>query len=169
MGSEAHTQPEGSSQVGLIPRFISSFFERMEQKKKETGTLPTNDHSAGPILLDYTMYASFLEVYGEDVYDLLDSQRTSLPLREDATGGVVIAGLNTRAISNPSEALQVLHEGTNNRTTAATLMNLTSSRSHAVFTVHLSQVLRHQEKIQTLLTSHHPRSLHLLIWQVVSA
>eukprot|EP00934_Nitzschia_sp_Nitz4_P002427 Nitzschia sp. Nitz4//scaffold4_size323378//238111//243273//NITZ4_000694-RA/size323378-processed-gene-0.302-mRNA-1//1//CDS//3329553501//2422//frame0 len=140
MGSESHTQPEGSMQVGLIPRFIAGFFERM-QKKKELSDLEGSNPD-GSMLLDYSMEASFLEVYGEDVFDLLKSHRSSLPLREDAAGGVVIAGLATRPITNPTEALHVLHEGTNNRTTAATLMNLTSSRSHAVFTVTLTQVSR---------------------------
>jgi kinesin family protein 4/21/27 len=81
-------------------------------------------------------------VYGEDVYDLLDANRNSLPLREDSEKGIVVVGLTSRPISGTTEALQVLHEGTMNRTTAATLMNLTSSRSHAVFTIHLSQVTR---------------------------
>jgi kinesin family protein 4/21/27 len=109
------------------------------QRKREVSD-KGDDNS--PVLLDYNMRASFLEVYGEDVFDLLDADRRSLPLREDSDGGVVIAGLTSRPISNPAEALQVLHEGTMNRTTAATLMNLTSSRSHAVFTIHLTQVVR---------------------------
>ena len=138
MGSEAHIQPETSSHMGLIPRFITEFFQQIKQKKE------SSDKALGgsPTLLDYSVSASFLEVYGEDVFDLLDADRKSLPLREDSAGGVVIAGLTRRPVSNPTEILQVLHEGTMNRTTAATLMNLTSSRSHAVFTIHLTQVIR---------------------------
>ena len=137
MGSEAHTEPENSDHIGLIPRFMTDFFEYLKRKKE------TSDEGKGDqVLLDYQLSASFLEVYGEDVFDLLDEERKSLPLREDSHGGVVVAGLTSRPISNASEALQVLHEGTMNRTTAATLMNLTSSRSHAVFTIHLSQITR---------------------------
>lgn len=164
MGSEAHTQPEGSPQVGLIPRFISDFFEKMQERKQasdETAKAEENhtDHSplsnvpTPPVLLDYHMKASFLEVYGEDVYDLLDSERKSLPLREDSTGGVVVSGLTDISISDSKEALNVLHEGTNNRTTAATLMNLTSSRSHAVFTIHLTQRTRAQDQVDVVSTS----------------
>lgn len=163
MGSEAHTQPEGSPQVGLIPRFISDFFRRMQIKKQTSDESSKEDGSSGKsstvamsttsILLDYHMKASFLEVYGEDVYDLLDSERKSLPLREDSAGGVVIAGLKSTNISNTAEALHVLHEGTNNRTTAATLMNLTSSRSHAVFTIYLTQRLRGQDQVDVTSTS----------------
>lgn len=138
MGSEAHVHPETSTHVGLIPRFISEIFHQMQQKKASSDKTGVTS----PPLLDYNLSASFLEVYGEDVYDLLDEDRRSLPLREDSVGGVVITGLKHRSVSNPSDTLDVLHEGTMNRTTAATLMNLTSSRSHAVFTIYLSQVIR---------------------------
>jgi kinesin family protein 4/21/27 len=138
MGSEAHIEPEESSQAGLIPRFITDFFLEMQRKKAASD----KGIEGSQVLLDYHLKASFLEVYGEDVYDLLDANRSSLPLREDSKGGIVVVGLKNRSISNTAEALQVLHEGTMNRTTAATLMNHTSSRSHAVFTIHLSQVTR---------------------------
>lgn len=138
MGSEAHIEPETSSQAGLIPRFITDFFLLMQQKKDASD----RGGDAGQVLLEYHLTASFLEVYGEDVFDLLDSNRRSLPLREDSDGGIVVVGLTSRPISSTTEALQVLHEGTMNRTTAATLMNLTSSRSHAVFTIDISQVMR---------------------------
>ncbi len=138
MGSEAHIEPESSTQAGLIPRFITDFFLLMQQKKEASDL----GDGVGQFLLEYHLTASFLEVYGEDVFDLLDSNRRSLPLREDSDGGIVVVGLTSRPISNTSEALHVLHEGTMNRTTAATLMNLTSSRSHAVFTIDLSQVMR---------------------------
>lgn len=163
MGSEAHTQPEGSPQVGLIPRFISDFFRKMQVKKQasddasnvddNSGDSPVSDAPSPPALLEYSMKASFLEVYGEDVFDLLDSERKSLPLREDSAGGVVIAGLTSSTISSPAEALHVLHEGTNNRTTAATLMNLTSSRSHAVFTIYLTQKTRSHDQVDAVSTS----------------
>ena len=137
MGSEAHSDPEVPSHAGLIPRFLSDIFEQL-QAMNETA----HRHELGQGLINYKLSASFLEVYGEDVHDLLDRDRKSLPLREDSTGGIVIAGLTNRPVSNASEALEVLHEGTTNRTTAATLMNLTSSRSHAVFTIHLTQTTR---------------------------
>lgn len=133
MGSEVHNS-EG--EAGLIPRFMASIFESLAKKKEGAAV------SEGPVLVDFTAQASFLEVYGEDVHDLLDPDRKALPLREDAKGGVVVAGLTNRTISSAQEALDVLDQGTLNRTTAATLMNLTSSRSHAVFTIYLTQTMR---------------------------
>lgn len=120
MGSEAHTELEMTENTGLIPRFMNDLFVNLQTP-------------------NYQLEASFLEVYGEDVHDLLDPARPSLPLREDANGGVICAGLKQYKVTSATEALKVLHEGTLNRTTAATLMNLTSSRSHAVFSVTLTQ------------------------------
>ena len=128
MGSEAHADRDISENTGLIPRFMSDLFAGLEQKKEKSG------------LKSYHLEASFLEVYGEDVHDLLDAARPALPLREDSNGGVICAGLTQRRVKTASQALDVLHDGTMNRTTAATLMNLTSSRSHAVFTVTLTQM-----------------------------
>ena len=68
------------------------------------------------------MSASFLEIYGEDVYDLLDGsadaaggRRASLPIREDAAQGVVVSGLKQVPVASRGEALQVLRKGTMNR------------------------------------------------------
>ena len=148
MGSEAHSENSTVlAQPGLIPRFMQDMFQSLKGKKD------ASDDQKGPILLDYTVYASFLEVYGEDVHDLTDKDRTTLPLREDSQGGVVVSGLKSQPVSTVEEALTVLHIGTLNRTTAATLMNLTSSRSHAVFTVHLTQTTRGRGDIDVKTTS----------------
>lgn len=153
MGSEAHSELELSHQTGLIPRFMNQLFEHLQRKKQASddataATATAADDStcsnSSSSLVEYNLQASFLEVYGEDIHDLLDhtnnTSRPSLPLREDAAGGICITGLTSRTVKDGAQALKVLHEGTLNRTTAATLMNLTSSRSHAVFTVTLQQV-----------------------------
>ena len=135
MGSEAHEDMEISPQTGIIPRFMRDLFANLETRKEAS----SSSESSGHILVDYKLTASFLEVYGEDVHDLLVPSRPCVPVREDGNGGVVCAGLTEFPISTADDALHVLHEGTMHRTTAATLMNLTSSRSHAVFTVTLTQ------------------------------
>lgn len=127
MGSEAHSEIEINDSTGLIPRFMNGLYEGLEQR------------CVSSALCGYKIEASFLEVYGEDVHDLLMESRPSLPLREGANGGIVCPGLTMRNVKTAEQALEVLHEGTKNRTTAATLMNLTSSRSHAVFTITLTQ------------------------------
>jgi hypothetical protein len=141
MGSEVHNSEGIAADAGLIPRFMTSIFQLLAQRKESALTNHSNDVQG---LRDFQVQASFLEVYGEDVHDLLDRDRKTLPLRDDAKGGVVVTGLTSRVISSADEALDVLNQGTLNRTTAATLMNLTSSRSHAIFTIYLTQTIRSQ-------------------------
>lgn len=133
MGSEAHSEMEINDGTGLIPRFMNGLFSGLEERRTSNA------------ITGFKIEASFLEVYGEDVHDLLVESRPSLPLREDSNGGIVCPGLTMRVVKTAEDALEVLHEGTKNRTTAATLMNLTSSRSHAVFTVTLTQTSKIQE------------------------
>lgn len=90
----------------------------------------------------FSVLRSPLPLLQEDIYDLLDEDRTALKLREDSSGEVVVVGLKDAAIDNAAEAMGVLNTGTMNRTTASTLMNVTSSRSHAIFAVHLRQTTR---------------------------
>ncbi len=134
MGSApSHSSSIGPS-VGLIPRFLNDLF-------KQISSLPT-----APLIT-----ASFLEVYGEDVHDLLNPPTIpssysatstsstniafpSLPIREDISGPTVV-GLTNVPVSSAAQALEALQAGTKHRTTASTLMNMSSSRSHAIFTL----------------------------------
>jgi kinesin family protein 4/21/27 len=144
-GSEAHAggaanavaSEELDGNAGLIPRFMSDIFATLVRRREASET-----SSAHESLIDFKVTASFLEVYGEDIHDLLDEGRSSLPIREDSNGDVIVRGLREVQVSSHVEAMDVLDAGTMNRTTAATLMNLTSSRSHAVFTVNLRQTSR---------------------------
>jgi kinesin family protein 4/21/27 len=147
--------PEGT---GNKPRFVKDLFDELEGERRaeaqageaeaagaaEGGAAPAGDAAPAEAPATSTSVAcSFLEVYGEDVHDLLsppppNSASPSLPLREDPSG-VSVIGLSHVPVSSPADALDVLRRGTMHRTTAATLMNKTSSRSHAVFTVVLSR------------------------------
>eukprot|EP00986_Skeletonema_menzelii_P003721 scaffold1185_cov143-Skeletonema_menzelii.AAC.15 len=164
MGSEAHTANWRDDNVlndndGLIPRFISGMFQSLIQRREEAEKAllqSTDDDKKRPdsSLVDFQLSASFLEVYGEDIYDLLvDESRTPLKLREGTNKEVVVKGLRNKFISNAAEAMDVLSTGTMNRTTASTLMNRTSSRSHAVFMVNLRQTTRSAEGVDVTSTS----------------
>lgn len=80
---------------------------------------------------------SFLEIYNEQIFDLLDTSSSSLQLRENIHRGVYVEGVHEQVIQNANEAYEVLNCGWVNRTVASTTMNHESSRSHAVFTVSL--------------------------------
>lgn len=115
---------------GLIPRFIADIFTTLELQRSSS---TTKKHS-------FHLTATFTEVYGEDIYDLLNpssGDKKSLPLREDSSGTVTVVGLTHIPVFTVSDALSVLRQGSLHRTTAATSMNQRSSRSHAIFTLEL--------------------------------
>lgn len=122
---------------GLIPRFVNDLFENLE------------DTSSGEAPSSYKIKVSFLEIYGEDVFDLINvtasggynrlESRASLPVREDESGKVFVQGQTELEVFSATNALEILSSGTHNRVTASTNMNAGSSRSHAVFTLTLEQ------------------------------
>lgn len=144
MGISNDTTTNTNDMSGLIPRFMNDLFRRLTIKKSKKSE--SNSDS-----FEYEITTSFLEVYGDDVYDLLNSSTqkqhtgkekdlpTSLRLREERDGKVICVGLTDRICMNALETLAVLQEGSLNRTTASTAMNNTSSRSHAIFTVTIRQ------------------------------
>lgn len=79
---------------------------------------------------------SYLEVYNEQVMNLL-TKTGPLRLREDGTGGVVVNGLCLKPITSAVELLDLLALGNENRTQHPTDANAESSRSHAIFQVHI--------------------------------
>eukprot|EP00752_Nemacystus_decipiens_P018211 g16340.t1 len=134
MGSECGTTDKyDDERRGLIPRFLFDMFMNLDADVAHR--------------LEATTMASFLEIYGEDVYDLLSdghapgTKRASLQVLEDKNG-VFVNGLSQVPVLGWEAALDVLSQGVLNRTTASTLMNTVSSRSHAVFTITLTQTLK---------------------------
>ena len=82
------------------------------------------------------MRASFLEIYNENVRDLLAKDQTkTCELKETSDKGVYVAGLTTFVVKSPAEMNNILQVGKKNRSVGATLMNADSSRSHSIFTV----------------------------------
>lgn len=123
MGSASYSDMRlGSDNFGIIPRVITSIFEIIEQKQVDD---PNST---------YKVQVQFLEIYGESIRDLLDHTRTSkVTIRETATGEVFVSGAREEFVSCASQMLKALEDGTKHRTTASTLMNLSSSRSHGKY------------------------------------
>lgn len=90
---------------------------------------------------EFSVRVSFLELYNEELFDLLapieDTKTKTLRLFEDShrKGSVIIQGLEEVLVNNKQEVYAVLERGSQQRKTAATLMNATSSRSHTIFTI----------------------------------
>uniref|UniRef100_A0A2I3MJW1 Kinesin-like protein KIF21A n=1 Tax=Papio anubis TaxID=9555 RepID=A0A2I3MJW1_PAPAN len=125
---------------GIISRAVKHLFKSIEEKKHiaiKNGLPPP----------DFKVNAQFLELYNEEVLDLFDTTRdidaknkkSNIRIHEDSTGGIYTVGVTTRTVNTESEMMQCLKLGALSRTTASTQMNVQSSRSHAIFTIHVCQ------------------------------
>lgn len=117
---------EQIAQRGIISRSFDHIFEAMSVT---TG-------------VRYLPLVSYLEIYNENIRDLLNPTITSssLVLKEQPNEGVVVQNLSMHAVHNAEECEQLLAIGTKNRMIGATLMNAGSSRSHSIFTINLEQI-----------------------------
>ncbi|XP_028814898.1 kinesin-like protein KIF21A isoform X2 [Denticeps clupeoides] len=128
-------------ELGIIPRAVSHLFKGIEQRCQAAT-------EQGRPVPEFKINAQFLELYNEEVLDLFDTtrdmearkQKSHIKIHEDASGGIYTVGVTTRTVSSEAEMMQCLKLGALSRTTASTQMNVQSSRSHAIFTIHLCQV-----------------------------
>ncbi|GAB4848840.1 Kinesin-like protein KIN-8B [Ancistrocladus abbreviatus] len=84
---------------------------------------------------DFEVSCSYLEVYNEVIYDLLEKSSGHLELREDPEQGVTVAGLRSIKVHSADKILELLNLGNSRRKTESTEANATSSRSHAVLEI----------------------------------
>ena len=130
---KSYTMMGTPDQPGLIPRTCEDLFERIAAAQDETPNI------------SYNVRVSYFEVYNEHVRDLLvpvvpTQAPYYLKIRESPTEGPYVKDLTEVPVRNIQEILRYMRGGDNNRTTASTKMNDTSSRSHAVFTIMLKQI-----------------------------
>mmetsp|Transcript_59567 Transcript_59567/g.174255 ORF Transcript_59567/g.174255 Transcript_59567/m.174255 type:complete len:684 (+) Transcript_59567:77-2128(+) len=116
-------QMQSDPRRGLICRTLDYVFTEILKRR------------AGSHDVLYTCRCSFLEIYREQITDLLDASNTVLQLREDQSRGVYVERLSEPVVSSREEAFEVLLQGLQQRRTGATQMNERSSRSHAIFTI----------------------------------
>ncbi|XP_026859012.2 kinesin-like protein KIF21A isoform X6 [Electrophorus electricus] len=128
-------------ELGIIPRAVAHLFRGIEERRRTAA-------EQGRPAPEFKVNAQFLELYNEEVLDLFDTtrdmearkQKSQIKIHEDANGGIYTVGVTTRTVSSEAELMQCLKLGALSRTTASTQMNVQSSRSHAIFTIHLCQV-----------------------------
>ena len=114
-------------EAGVIPRICRNMFERITEFQKDKN-------------LTYTVEVSYLEIYNERVRDLLNpSTKGNLKVREHPSTGPYVEDLAKLVVRSFQEIEHLMDEGNKARTVAATSMNETSSRSHAVFTLTVTQ------------------------------
>ncbi|KAL0344803.1 UNVERIFIED_CONTAM: Kinesin-like protein KIN-5C [Sesamum radiatum] len=130
-------------EAGVIPRAVKQIFDTLEGQNAE-----------------YSVKVTFLELYNEEITDLLapeelskvaleDRQKKQLPLMEDGKGGVLVRGLEEEIVTSASEIFTLLERGSAKRRTAETLLNKQSSRSHSLFsiTIHIKEATPEGEEL----------------------
>ncbi|KAI9287583.1 hypothetical protein BC943DRAFT_345926 [Umbelopsis sp. AD052] len=114
---------------GIIPRTCSEMFNRINRQTANN--------------LTYRVEVSYIEIYNEKVRDLLNPKnKGNLKVREHPSLGPYVEDLSRVAVNSFADIEHLMDEGNKARTVAATNMNETSSRSHAVFTLFLTQKLQ---------------------------
>ncbi|GFZ20555.1 P-loop containing nucleoside triphosphate hydrolases superfamily protein [Actinidia rufa] len=125
---------EYPSDAGVIPRAVRQIFDILEAQNAE-----------------YSMKVTFLELYNEEISDLLapeecskfidDKSKKPIALMEDGKGGVFVRGLEEEIVCTANEIYKILEKGSAKRRTAETLLNKQSSRSHSIFsiTIHIKE------------------------------
>ncbi|KAK3984799.1 hypothetical protein QBC44DRAFT_353447 [Cladorrhinum sp. PSN332] len=132
---KSYTMMGTPDQPGLIPRTCDDLFQRIKETEED---MPN---------MRYHVRVSYFEVYNEHVRDLLvppagPGQATNyLKIRESPTEGPYVKDLTELPVTNFGEIMRHMRTGDDNRTVASTKMNDTSSRSHAVFTIMLKQIM----------------------------
>ncbi|XP_054266606.1 kinesin-like protein KIF13A isoform X4 [Macrosteles quadrilineatus] len=126
---KSFTMMGSQEQKGIIPRLCDSLFDIIARQQSQE--------------LTYKVEVSYMEIYNEKVHDLLDpnANKQSLKVREHKVLGPYVDGLSQLAVTSFQDIDNLMTEGNKSRTVAATNMNSESSRSHAVFSVVLTQTL----------------------------
>nr|AMS24214.1 kinesin 5a protein [Marsilea vestita] len=121
---DAEELPAGA---GIIPRALQQIYNALESQR-----------------MDYSMKATYLEIYNEEITDLLapdenlfspSPRKPSLVLMEDGKGGVMVRGLEEELVFSEKQIFGLLERGSSKRRTAETLLNKQSNRSHSIFSI----------------------------------
>ncbi|XP_072260191.1 kinesin-like protein KIF27 [Pyxicephalus adspersus] len=120
-----HVASVADEEKGIIPRAIQELFQ-----------LISENHNT-----DFNVTVSYIEVYKEDLRDLLELETNvkDIHIREDEKGNTVIVGAKESQVESADEVMSLLEAGGAARHTGTTQMNEHSSRSHAIFTITISQ------------------------------
>ncbi|XP_050904863.1 kinesin-like protein KIN-4C isoform X1 [Lathyrus oleraceus] len=126
---------------GIIPQVMRTIFNRVQDFKDESS--------------EFLIRVSFIEIFKEEVYDLLDPNaskgelagnakfagpaRVPIQIRETYSGGITLAGVTEPEVKTKEEMSSYLSRGSMSRATGSTNMNSQSSRSHAIFTITMEQ------------------------------
>ncbi|RPA93414.1 kinesin-domain-containing protein [Choiromyces venosus 120613-1] len=157
MGTSGPDEQSDVKVMGVIPRAATALFERLgsgaPNSRNSSSGLRAPARYSTPISQliksaadkGWTMKASYVEIYNEQLRDLLlpegtrPEERVPITIREDTKGRILLTGLHQVNVNTVDDLLGALNFGSSIRQTDATAINAKSSRSHAVFSLNLVQ------------------------------
>ena len=114
--------PSDPKLSGIIPRAFNQVFDAIRANTVEKK--------------NFLVQGSYIEIYNEEVRDLLSSNHTArLELKEHPEKGVYVMGVTKHTVNSVDQITKLMDQGHANRSVGATLMNADSSRSHSIFMV----------------------------------
>ncbi|KAI3903536.1 hypothetical protein MKW98_032190 [Papaver atlanticum] len=132
---KTYTMVGARNDPGLMVLSLNTIFDLIKQDKSSD---------------DFEVNCSYLEVYNEVIYDLLEKSSGHLELREDPEQGIVVAGLRSIKVHSADRILELLNLGNSRRKTESTEANATSSRSHAVLEITVRRKHKNQYQNQVI-------------------
>jgi kinesin family protein 5 len=115
---------DDAEQKGIIPRITEQIFTAIQH---------------GSDSVDWLLRVSYMEIYMEQIRDLLKPTSSNLPIHEEKGKGVYVKGLSELYVQSAEEVYEIMRVGGDARKVASTNMNQESSRSHSIFVINVEQ------------------------------
>ncbi|XP_073223691.1 kinesin-like protein KIN-7O isoform X4 [Cicer arietinum] len=114
---KTHTMRGSKAEPGVIPRAVNDLFQILQQDVDR----------------EFLLRMSYMEIYNEEINDLLAPEHRKLQIHENIERGIYVAGLREEIVASPEQVLDLMEFGESHRHIGETNMNLYSSRSHTIF------------------------------------
>ncbi|CAN1174954.1 Kinesin-like protein KIN-7O [Linum perenne] len=114
---KTHTMRGSAAELGVIPLAVHDLFNIIHE---DVGR-------------EFLLRMSYLEIYNEDINDLLAPEHRKLQIHENLERGIYVAGLREEIVTSPQQVLDLMQFGEAHRHIGETNMNVYSSRSHTIF------------------------------------
>lgn len=126
--SEIIATQQNQNLRGLMQRSFEYIFQNIEEQKKLIESKKDGSE------MNFLIKCNYLEIYNEQIVDLLEPSSINLHVREDIKKGVYVEGLMEEVVTNYKDIVLLIQRGAKNRHVGSTAMNRESSRSHSVLT-----------------------------------
>ncbi|KAM7524434.1 hypothetical protein LguiA_014336 [Lonicera macranthoides] len=114
---KTHTMRGSVTEPGVIPLAVHDLFGTIQEERDR----------------EFLLRMSYMEIYNEEINDLLAPEHRKLQIHESIERGIFVAGLREEIVASPEQVLELMEFGESHRHIGETNMNVYSSRSHTIF------------------------------------